>query len=371
MDQGLGYKEAEQQFRADYGISVEKAQLMRAVAEVERPILDSVRPDAVSIYVGIPFCPTRCLYCSFPAHSLAELGRHRGEFVTALLREIEQVGKALRSAGRLVDSVYVGGGTPTALAAGELDMVLGSLRQSLPEGWQEFTVEAGRPETITDEHLAAMEIHGVQRISINPQTKHDKTLELIGRQHRSAAIEAALARVQQYNIPAVNMDLILGLPGEDAYQVAESVEWVTGLAPENITLHMFSRKRASRFVEEEDAMSQLLPEDIVAMEMTRQSYDQLKQAGYMPYYLYRQRDILGAQENVGWTRPGQACRYNIIMIQERHDIIGLGGGATSKLVNADLTLTNLANPKGVLVYIDRVDELISQKTELLTERGRV
>lgn len=369
LDMGLSFAEAEHQFRASYGVSEEKAQLMRDVAEIERPILVSARPVAVSVYVGIPFCPTRCLYCSFPSHSLSELGRYRAGFVKALIQEINAVGCALRSTGRTVDSVYVGGGTPTALTADELGAVLDALHESLPQPWLEFTVEAGRPETITDGHLDVLQKRKVGRISINPQTKHDATLQLIGRQHRAAAIEAALARAQAHQIGVTNMDLILGLPGENAAKVAASVDWVLGMRPENITLHMFSPKRASRFTEEQDGIVPLLPDETTATEMSRQSYVRLRQDGYQPYYLYRQRGILGGQENVGWSLPGNVCRYNVLMIEERQDIVGLGGGATSKLINRDLTLVNLANPKDAVIYIDRVNESINQKVKLLSERS--
>ncbi len=209
---------------------------------------------------------------------------------------------------------------------------------------------------------------GVQRISINPQTKRQQTLDLIGRPHSAADIEQAVARAGN-RFSTLNMDLILGLPGEDLADVQISLQWVLGLKPENITLHMFSPKRASRFTVEQDSWQDMLPGSELATAMVASTYSSLRQAGYHPYYLYRQRNILGGQENVGWTLPEHACRYNMIMISERQHILGLGGGAASKFINADGTLVTHSNPKDVRVYIKRIDALIASKTRLLAERS--
>ena len=366
LDAGLSPVEAALRMQREYGIAPDKAELLCQASVFTRELLAGLDRKAASIYIGIPFCPTRCLYCSFPSHSLRELGRERGRFVQALAKEIAALGSYLRQHQRPVDSVYVGGGTPTALAPTDLDSVLTALERELPTGWKEFTVEAGRPETLTDEHLAVLVGHQVQRISINPQTSNDRTLQVIGRQHRAAEVEAAY-RKSRALFPVINMDLILGLPGEGLVDVQNSLRWVLDLRPENITLHMFSPKRASRFTSEHSDWAGQLPGWAEAQSMTEWCYQQLTATGYRPYYLYRQRNILGGQENVGWALPGMECRYNVIMIEERQDLLGLGGGATSKFMHADGSLENLSNQKDVLTYIERLDQLIERKLGLLSQ----
>lgn len=362
--QGLDAGAAAAKMQTTYGVSVEKLQLLRQVGAYTYSLVAALDPRAVSIYVGIPFCPTRCLYCSFPAFSLSALGRERGRFVQALVTEIAAVGAHLRLQQRPIDSVYLGGGTPTALAPADLDLVLTALRRELPACWREFTVEAGRPETLTAEQLAVLSAHGVERISINPQTVHDRTLQAIGRQHQAADVELALAR-SRHLFPIINMDLILGLPGEGREEVRQSLQWVLGMQPKNITLHMFSPKRASRFSAEQAAWTDQLPSAEVAQAMNTWCQQQLAAAGYHPYYLYRQRNILGGEENTGWAKPGGECRYNVLMIEERQHILGLGVGASSKFLQAGGKLRNLSNPKDVPNYLQRLPQLIADKLEIL------
>jgi oxygen-independent coproporphyrinogen-3 oxidase len=367
IEHGQTPEQAALSMQAEYGISTEKAKLLIQAAPFTEQVLESLDLTAVSIYVGIPFCPTRCLYCSFPSHSLEQLGKERSRFVQALTSEIAAVGKALQQLGRPVDAVYVGGGTPTALTPEDLQLVLACLRSELPAGWREFTVEAGRPETLTAAHLQVLAGQQVERISINPQTSNDRTLSAIGRQHRASDIAAAFQRSRSL-IPVINMDLILGLPGEGLTDVQQSLQWVLALRPENITLHMFSPKRASRFSEEVGEWSGLLPAAAEARAMTAWCCQALASAGYNPYYLYRQRNILGGQENVGWALPGTECRYNVIMIEERQDLVGLGGGASSKFLRGGGRLVSSNNPKDVLMYIDRLPRLIEDKLQLLEQQ---
>lgn len=372
LAQGASPAQAAACMQQRYGVSVEKLALLAETAGYTRDLLTGLDPRAVSVYVGIPFCPTRCLYCSFPSHSLQSLGRERERFVQALIAEITALAAVVRQQQRPVDSVYIGGGTPTALGPLDLQRVLTALRRELPGGWRELTVEAGRPETLTSEQVAMLAGQGVQRISINPQTKSDQTLQLIGRQHSAAAIEAAWQRCRPH-FPVINMDLILGLPGEALPDIQESLRWVLDFHPENITLHMFSPKRASRFSEEQAVWAGQLPDGAAARAMTAWCYQALRAAGYRPYYLYRQRGILGGQENVGWALPGTECRYNGLMIEECQDILGLGGGASSKFLRPGGKLENHSNPKDVQVYIRRGQQLIAEKLELLqtsVESGR-
>ncbi len=364
LSQGLSELEAAAQMQATYGVSAEKLQLLRQVGAFTHVLLGDLDPRAVSIYVGIPFCPTRCLYCSFPSFSLSDLGRERGRFVEALLTEIAALGTCLSEQQRPVDSVYLGGGTPTALSTGDLDRVLSALRRELPGGWREFTVEAGRPETLTADQLAVLLAHGVERVSINPQTAHDRTLRAIGRQHQAADVEMAFGRSREL-FSVINMDLILGLPGEGMEDVQRSLRWVLGMQPENITLHMFAPKRASRFSAEQAEWVDQLPPTDIAQAMNTWCQRQLAEAGYRPYYLYRQRNILGGQENTGWAKPGTECRYNVLMIEERQHILGLGVGASSKFLLPAGRLQNLSNPKDVPNYLQRLPQLIAEKLERL------
>ncbi|NLN07057.1 MAG: coproporphyrinogen dehydrogenase HemZ, partial [Firmicutes bacterium] len=302
------------------------------------------------------------LYCSFPSHSLAELGKLRLPFVESLLAEIRETGKLVAGLGLTPYTVYLGGGTPTSLVPNELDTVISALREAFPGKWREFTVEAGRPDTITEAHLDSMQRFGVDRISINPQSMHDKTLAIIGRRHSSEDIRKVVAMVRHAGIPVLNMDLILGLPEENTDMVAESVHQTMALLPENITIHVFSRKRASRYNAEKVAYKLPGADEIVAMQNIA---FELLATRYEPYYLYRQRDILGGLENIGFAMPGYECIYNVVMIEERHHILGLGGGASSKIINPDLTLQNIATPKDVRMYLDRLPELLAKRSAAL------
>ncbi len=364
LDDGLDYEKAFKVLQSRHGISEEKFDLLWQVASVGRTVLQECsNPLLFSVYVGIPFCPTRCFYCSFPSHSLRELGELRTHYVEALLREIEMTARLTESLGMSAYTVYLGGGTPTSLEPHELERVLCALRHSLPGQWREFTVEAGRPDTLCDGHFELFSKHNVTRVSINPQTMHAATLQTIGRSHSPGQVKDAVAEARRRNVPVINMDVIVGLPGENAVMAEETMRQVLALSPENITVHVFSRKRASRFNTAKEKFS--LPSSREVLAMHTAVTKQLESA-YRPYYLYRQRDILGGLENIGYSLPGSECVYNIAMIEERHNIIGLGCGATSKFINSDLSLTNLSNPKGVRIYLERIEQLTAKRSKLLT-----
>ncbi|NLZ39129.1 MAG: coproporphyrinogen dehydrogenase HemZ [Firmicutes bacterium] len=357
LDQGMNYETAFAQMHAESKISPEKFSLLWQVCQKERPILaESSQPHLFSVYVGIPFCPTRCLYCSFPSHSLTELGSFRKQFIATLLEEIVATGALTQELNLQPYTVYFGGGTPTALNAEELDTIISALRQAFPGTWCEFTIEAGRPDTLTAEHLEVMSQHGVNRISINPQTMHQATLNRIGRRHTPEDIIHAMQAVRRTKIDIINMDLIVGLPGEKPKLVQASVQQVLALSPENITLHVFSRKRASRYAKNEELFP--LPDKDKIIEMHGIATTLITEQGYQPYYLYRQRDILGGLENIGYALPGSECLYNIVMIEERHHILGLGGGASSKFIRPDFSLKNISSPKDVRMYIERCPQLL-------------
>lgn len=368
LDEGLNYTEASSRMQATEGISSEKFELLWQVAQISRPIVEECsQPDLLSVYIAIPFCPSRCLYCSFPANSLKELGMWRRQYLDTLLYEITSSGELAGKLQMRPYSFYLGGGTPTSLDPFELESILSALRLAFPGTVREFTVEAGRPDTITYEQLAILKKHGVTRVSVNPQSMHSKTLSKIGRCHSVAEVYRAVNQVQAAAFPVLNMDLILGLPEEDEAMVKKSVQDVLSLSPTNITLHMFSRKRSSLFSEEREHFP--LPDNTLATAMYCTATGLLS-SKYQPYYLYRQHEILGNLENIGYCLPGTECFYNIVMIEERQHILGLGCGATSKFIYQDLSLKNLFSPKDIRTYLEKADVLCRRReAELIQARN--
>lgn len=351
LDEGLNYSEAFKQMQSNERISSEKFELLWQVARISRPIVEeSSLPDLFSVYISIPFCPSRCFYCSFPAYSLKELAIWRSRYLDTLLDEIRTAGQLTEKLQMRPYSFYLGGGTPTSLNPAELDNILSALRLAFPGTVREFTVEAGRPDTITAEKLAILKKHGVSRVSVNPQSMHSETLKKIGRCHSVEEVYKAVNLVQAAALPVLNMDLILGLPGEDEAMVRKSVQDVLSFLPTNITLHLFSRKRASLFSEEKERLP--LPDISLATAM-HSTATSLLSAKYHPYYLYRQHGILGGLENIGYCLPGAECLYNIVMIEERQHILGLGCGATNKFIYQDLSLKNLVSPKDIRTYHEK------------------
>lgn len=373
FDQGWEPARIITELREEYRLEPSKAKFLVKVAERQRPILRAGLngPHLVSIYVGIPFCPSRCLYCSFPSYALSQKGELADPFLKALLQEIEIVGAELKRAGIQVQSIYVGGGTPTSLQPEQLGQLLAKLNAELPvylrESWQqsktgEFTVEAGRPDTLDPERLAVLREAGVNRLSINPQTMHDRTLRLIGRKHTAAETLTAFAAARDFGFNCLNMDIILGLPGETASDVVQTLETIVQLQPDNLSVHTLAIKRASRLKEEREQWLLPEPEEVEAMYGLSQAA--AMRMGFKAYYLYRQKNILGNLENVGYARPGWENVYNIQVMEERQTIIGLGGGAGSKWLNRhDLTLTNTYNPKDPLNYLERIEEIRAKKID--------
>ncbi|MBS3901814.1 MAG: coproporphyrinogen dehydrogenase HemZ [Dethiobacter sp.] len=365
LDIGLDYTEAFKRMQVNEGISSEKFKLLWQVARISRPIVEeSSLPDLFSVYISIPFCPSRCHYCSFPAHSLKELAIWRSRYLDTLLYEIRTAGQLTEKLQLRPYSFYLGGGTPTSLSPAELDNILSALRLAFPGTVREFTVEAGRPDTITHEQLAILKKHGVTRVSVNPQSMHNETLKKIGRCHSVEEAYRAVKQVQSSAFPVLNMDLILGLPEEDEAMVRKSVHDVLSLSPTNITLHMFSRKRASLFSEEQARFH--LPDKALAAAMYRTAVGLLSPT-YHPYYLYRQHGILGDLENIGYCLPETECFYNIVMIEERQHILGLGCGATNKFIYKDLSLKNLVSPKDIQTYLEKAAELCRRREHELTK----
>ncbi|MBP3411350.1 MAG: coproporphyrinogen dehydrogenase HemZ, partial [Clostridia bacterium] len=319
------------------------------------------------LYIGIPFCRTRCSYCSF---SSGEIGRNKklvAPYTEALLREIELSAKLMNEAGLKVRAAYMGGGTPTAIPCGDLERILGAAREAFP-GAVEWTVEAGRPDTIDREKLEMLRRMEITRISVNPQTFNDETLLRIGRSHTGADTIAAYELARELGFDDINMDLIAALPGETPEIFSETLNKVVSLAPESVTVHSLAIKRSSRLHEEMHVSgsghTQVSAQG--AGEMIAHARRVLNDAGWKPYYLYRQKYMAGNLENVGYARPGKACLYNIGNMEETASVLALGAGAISKwLFDRDLRIERAPNVKNIEEYIRRVDEMVQRKRDLI------
>ena len=314
---------------------------------------------SLSVYIGIPFCPTRCLYCSFTSNQVGEGAILR--YLAALEQEIDYAGEAAIRDGFQIESIYIGGGTPTTLDAAQLDSLLGRIRERFDLSHiREFTVEAGRPDTFTEQKLAVLRSHGVDRISINPQTMHQRTLDLIGRRHTVEQTEEAFAMAKEAGFRSINTDLIAGLPGEDAPDFAESLDQILALGADNITVHTLAVKRASRLKEMDENYH--YRNEQVREEMLTQAEQRLRKADFRPYYLYRQKHTTGNTENIGYCRDDKISVYNIRIMEERQSILALGAGGISKIYfPAENRLERVANVSNYEIYIDRIDEMKDRK----------
>ncbi len=353
----------------EYLVMAPKAALALTVAKAERKILGNNRPEEVSLYIGIPFCPTRCLYCSFTAYPLSQYQNRVDEYLDAMFLELEWL--AAYSKRFIVKNIYIGGGTPTSLDERQLERLLQKVKELFrPDESVEYTVEAGRPDTITREKLRLLKAYGVNRISINPQTMNDKTLRTIGRRHTVADIRRVFREAREEGHQNINMDLILGLPGEDAADVRNTMEEIRKLAPDNITVHTLAVKRASRLREE------LAQHDMTTAEALEEMLDisaeYAKKMGMEPYYMYRQKNMVGNFENVGYCRPGKEGVYNIQIMEEKQTVLAAGAGASTKTVDPETDrIERVFNVKSIEDYIGRIEEMIERKRTGLPEGGNV
>jgi len=357
-----------QHLHEHYGIEPARAALLVEITERERRALPDLYhlDHAVSVYVGIPFCPTHCAYCTFPAYSMVEKARYAEGFLAVLLTEIRRAGALLRAYGVPVTTVYVGGGTPTSLKAGELQVLLDALRTELPGAntWREFSVEAGRADTITPDRVRVMREAGVTRVSVNPQSFRAATLKAIGRGHSPEIVDKRFALFRDAGFTNINMDVILGLPGETIDDVRYTMERTLRLAPDAVTVHTLSLKRSSVVTRERDAYT-VAPDAEVRAMMTLADRE-VRAAGQLPYYLYRQKDILANLENVGYALPGKEGLYNISIIEEAQTILALGGGASSKWVAPVRgVIGRHQNPREPSVYVATLDAVWAQKERVL------
>jgi len=354
-------KSAEKLLGQIYYVTPERSKLAVDCSVSTVSAVEKLQPQDISLYVGIPFCPTRCSYCSFVSRTVGKKTELLVPYLQALMKEIAVTGKLLESSGRKVRTIYIGGGTPTTLSQEQMALLLDTIQDSFDlSRCLEFTVEGGRPDTLDFEKLCTIRKHGADRMSINPQTMVDSVLRACGRPHTGEDVLKAYQWAVDAGFEAINMDLIAGLPGDNYDGFCRSLDTVRNLNPANITVHTLALKKGADLFENRGGLSS--GETVVKMvDYANQS---LTDGGYKPYYLYRQKYMSGSFENVGWSRDGLDCLYNIYMMEELHTILSLGGGGMNKVNLPDGKVQRFHNPKFPEQYIEMIDSVLKQKEEL-------
>ncbi len=365
LEEGVLDEQILSYMRETYFAGEEKSALALEIAKREKALLDTLHyEDGYSLYIGIPFCPTTCLYCSFTSYPVCSWKKRVGEYLDMLDKEIDFVAQKFQ--GKILDTIYIGGGTPTTLEADELERLLEKISSTLDlSRLQEFTVEAGRADSITADKLKVLKKYGVGRISVNPQTMKQETLDLIGRKHTVGQVKEAFGMAREAGFTNINMDLILGLPGEMAQDVENTIKEIMELGPDSLTVHSLAIKRASK-------LSQwILDNGISTLNNTDETMqiaaDGARRMGMAPYYLYRQKNMSGNFENVGYAKEGCFGIYNILIMEEKQSIVALGAGSISKRVYPDGRIERCENVKDVASFIERIDEMIERKRKLFED----
>ena len=355
LEEGMTPCQADRVLRDTYCVSPARRRLALESAEAGLRAKRDLRPEEISLYVGIPFCPTRCAYCSFVSASVEKSFGLMEPYLAALEQEITDAARMVAETGLSVKSFYMGGGTPTTLSAQQMDHLLTHLNKSFDlTGCAEYCIEAGRPDTITREKLQVLLDHGADRISVNPQSMEDEVLRAIGRKHTAADIEATMALATSMGFPHVNMDLIAGLPADTPEGFRRTLDKCLTFGADNITVHTLSLKKGSRILLE--GLPIPSAQDVAAM--LDYANDALRTAGFTPYYLYRQKYMSGSFENVGWCISGAEGLYNIYIMEELHSILSLGAGGSTKMVDAERNrIERVFHPKFPLEYIQRPEKL--------------
>lgn len=360
IERGMDREQIRAELTERFELLPDKFELAYMTAENQLPILEKIDRSAASLYVSIPFCPTRCSYCSFVSHSMDSARKLMPEYIAALCRELEIVGDIVRETGTKIDTIYFGGGTPTSISADELRAVMEAVERSFDLGSiREYSVEAGRPDTITEEKLRVIKELGASRISVNPQTLNDDVLRVIGRQHSGEDAIRAFELARSLGFDNINTDLIAGLPTESAESFRNTLDRICELSPESITVHTLTLKRSAALFEKRSANI-----ENPAAEMVDYSIEKLISCGYLPYYMYRQKNTIDNLENVGYAKKGFESWYNIFIMDETQTILGAGCAASTKLVYPDGKISRIHNYKFPYEYINRFDELMTKKTEV-------
>ena len=360
----LGDNGAEQFFKNEFCVSQGKLNLLKETARSEDEIISKSANDNVSVYISIPFCPSRCSYCSFVSHSVERATELISNYLNLLLKEIEVTANIVKDLNLKVLTVYIGGGTPTTLSADQLTVLINKVKECFGTNFTEFTVEAGRPDTITKEKLLSLKNGGVTRISINPQTMNDAVLNNIGRRHTVDQTVKAFNLARECGFDNINMDLIAGLPGDDFESFKSTINQIIALNPENVTVHSLSLKRSSG-MGQNDKPNLYLKEGIMAGKMVAFAENELKKAGIMPYYMYRQSKTVGNLENVGYAKKGFDGLYNVYIMDETHTILACGASAVTKLKsNKTGQIERIFNYKYPYEYISNFDEILNRKSKI-------
>ena len=356
----LGSEKAEEYFENELYVSEKKTRLASEVAEREQRIIDLSESNSFSLYISIPFCPTRCSYCSFISHSYESVKKLIPEYVEKLIEEIRLTGRIADELGLKAETVYFGGGTPTTLSAEDLRRITCAVGESFDlDSLREYTVEAGRPDTVTAEKLDVLKMNGVTRISINPQTFNDSVLETIGRRHTGEQTVRSFLLAREKGFDNINTDIIAGLPGDTIGSFKNTLERINELSPENVTVHTLSIKRSSFMSGGSDFTRARLAEEMLS------SAERMLRERYFPYYMYRQSKTLGNLENTGWCRDGKEGLYNIFMMEETHSVLACGAGAVTKLrAPENENIERIFNFKYPFEYIKDYGELISRKDRI-------
>ena len=361
LENGMDLEDIKEHLKDVYLVSDKRIKLCTDTAKNEFNILKKIDyKNGYSLYIGIPFCPTRCLYCSFTSHSIAQWKKDTDTYVEALCKELLAVSKMYE--GKKLQTIYMGGGTPTSLEGYQLSKILNVVKKNFDlSNLLELTVEAGRPDSITKEKLEALNDVGVDRISINPQTMQQKTLDLIGRHHSIEDIYESYKLARDVGFENINMDFIIGLNGETLEDVIDSFAKVRTFAPESVTIHSLALKRAARLNTENKR--EIMDNDLI-LSMINTATDTCADLGLEPYYLYRQKNMAGNLENIGFSKPGKECLYNILIMEEKQTIIACGAGTSSKIVFRDGRIERIENVKDPKLYIERLDEMIMRKESM-------
>jgi len=359
-EEGRSDAEIHDYFRDEFETSDEKISLVTEIAGREKEILSKIAyRGGYSLYIGIPFCPTRCLYCSFTSYPISRWQSRVDEYLEALFKEIDYVSSKM--SGRRLETIYIGGGTPTTLTASQSDRLLGKLESSFSlDSLLEFTVEAGRPDSITADKLKVLRAHGIRRISINPQTMQQKTLDLIGRKHTVQDTVDAFRTARDLGFTNINMDVIVGLPGETKDDAEDTMRQIRELEPDSLTVHSLAIKRAARLnTDWAQYASYKITNTAEIIDMTSRYARGMQ---LFPYYLYRQKNMAGNFENVGYAKVDKAGIYNILIMEEKQSIVAVGAGGSSKIcIPEENRIERIENVKDVGEYISRVDEMIKRK----------
>ena len=358
-DMGLSEEEIRKKLKEERLVSDEKLDLLLTTMEHELEVRASSRPNSVSLYISIPFCPSRCSYCTFTSHSVEKAAKLIPQYVELLCGELKDIAVLIDEIGLHLETVYMGGGTPTVLTAKQLDRVLSTVNESFDmTGVRELTVEAGRPDTITAEKLAVLKKNGVGRISINPQTMDDEVLAAIGRKHTAEDVKNAFALAKTFGFDSINMDLISGLPGDNMEKFRKTIAEVIAMNPDNITLHTLTVKHGANLAPMAQSVFAA-----TADAMNEYAYGEFAKAGYFPYYLYRQKGTVDNLENVGFCKPGKEGIYNIFIMDETHTVLSAGAGGVTKLkAPYDKKIERIFNFKYPYEYIERF-ELMNERKE--------